>query len=71
MFTYDEMTTVLEGLTQLRVSAQRMQNTKRGTPQIKEVYASHEKYLLQLEAKAVKIADELKLAQAAPAVARR
>ena len=51
MFTKDELGMILEAVAQQKISAQRQQNAKRGTPTIKEVYRKHEEVLTALEAK--------------------
>lgn len=52
--TKDEQTIILEAMHQAVTSAQRQQNAKKGSPQIKEVYAVHERVL---QALTLKIAD--------------
>lgn len=51
MFTKDELGIILNAVAEARRSAQRMQNAKRGTTMIKEVYRKHEEVLATLEAK--------------------
>lgn len=49
--TKDEQTILMNAVADAVSSAKRQQNSKRGTPQIKEVYATHERVLNALLAK--------------------
>lgn len=52
-----EMATILEGINQLKVSAQRAQKSGK-TPRIQEVYREHETYLKKIETKLLSIPED-------------
>lgn len=60
MFTKEELGIIAEAIAQQITSAQRQQNAKRGTPQIREVYKKHEEVLKTLEAKVLAEANNAK-----------